>query len=613
MDRERLFRFINERYIAKSELYSFLPLGANADEVWDEVLEKRRAKSIVLPLTNTDGYPYWYTLTDKMIVASENVVNELFEYENENRRKTMSSISNISEIFFTGYLEGAQISVQDAMSFLQSGEEPHDIEELMIINNRQAGSFAAENIHHQISESYLRTLERILTNGLDNGGGDFRVTDDIEIYSMQGESYSLPKASELYKCVEEITGFLADPNIHPMIKSAVAQAWVMVTRPFAEGNERLGRLLSEIILIRSGYTFFSEVSISAIIVQNGYGYFNAIANIIRIENGGDMTYFLEYYLLILSSAVDELRDRRKKKEEENRAAEIELAKKSLSPTDGNYISVSDSDRDKICDSDEAALSEIPDDEKITKIKLMEIINGDYSAHLIKSAKLFLTFLESGHHEITSSDLIQNLGVNQKKAYRIMRVFVDKKIIYFMTKRKCLHIYCFSFYESQQYQKEKAESLALNDLMIKLRHFAEDSESKKGILARLLIEKMNMGEYIFTRAELQQQCGLTTYEIHQTVRAYKDYGFIKSVKINGKTYFKLCFGQNLQTDQEMIPYSDEVLELINRLRISTRSPKDRRIGTMLQNCRKKGIVTPNDYKLLGEQSKMHNDMVFIMNP
>ena len=129
------------------------------------------------------------------------------------------------------------------MSFLQSGEEPHDVEELMILNNRQAGTFAAENIHPPINEQYLRSLAGILTNGLDNGGGDLRTCDDAEILSMQGEEYNLPRAIDLSDRVGELTAMLADPGIHPMIKAAAAQAWVLVTRPFPEGNERLGRLL----------------------------------------------------------------------------------------------------------------------------------------------------------------------------------------------------------------------------------------------------------------------------------------------------------------------------------------------------------------------------------
>ncbi len=47
-----------------------------------------------------------------------------------------------------------------------------------------------------------------------------------------------------------------------------------------------------------------------------------MANILREENGGDLTYFIEYFLELLSRAVDERRLRINRKEEQARQAEI---------------------------------------------------------------------------------------------------------------------------------------------------------------------------------------------------------------------------------------------------------------------------------------------------
>ena len=55
-----------------------------------------------------------------MIAASEKIVEELIEHSAE---QEFNSVSTIEEIFFTIYMEGAQISIQDAMAFLQSGED----------------------------------------------------------------------------------------------------------------------------------------------------------------------------------------------------------------------------------------------------------------------------------------------------------------------------------------------------------------------------------------------------------------------------------------------------------------------------------------------------------
>lgn len=309
MDKERLFRYLDRKYSSKSEIIPNIPLGENADAIWAEILQNRRERGIELPLDNVNGKPYWYILTSKMISASEVIVDELMKQENT-AELHKSSVSTIEEIYYTGFMEGAQISIQDAMEFLQSGGEPESVEELILLNSRQAAGFATENMYHAIDSNYLHNLAYFLTEGLDNGGGDYRITDTVEIPSLQGENVMLPPAGMIPEQTERFAEFLADTGTHPLIKAAAAQAWVLAYRPFPEGNERLARLLSNVILIRAGYTFFGNISISSVLARTSYEYFRAIANILRVENGADLTYFLEYYLVALSSAVNEMKARK---------------------------------------------------------------------------------------------------------------------------------------------------------------------------------------------------------------------------------------------------------------------------------------------------------------
>ena len=129
--------------------------------------------------------------------------------------------------------------------------------------------------------------------------------------------------------VEELCAFLASPQVHPLIKAGVTQGYLFALRPFPEGNDRLGRILSSMILLRAGYTFFSDVSLSALIARKGYAYYEATANILREENGGDMTYFLEFFLDLLSRAVDERVLRLRRREEQDRQAEMDMARTAL--------------------------------------------------------------------------------------------------------------------------------------------------------------------------------------------------------------------------------------------------------------------------------------------
>lgn len=333
MDREKLIRHLEQHYFSKRDMLSRIPLGIQPDALWDELQNRRRSKSTVLPLISHRGTPYWYVTTSKMVSASEKIVETLYENESDFDPYTNSlPVCTLEEIFYTSYVEGSQITLQAAMEYLTNELPPRDIEEQLITNNRLAGNFASSNLYRQIDIPLMKELSYILTDGMDNGGHDFRVDNLSDFSSTNGELFVFPSPNDIPSRANEVTAFLSDPNIHPLIKSAIAQAWMILVRPFPEGNERLGRILSNMILLRSGYTFFSEISLSALIARKSYGYFGAIENILREENSGDLTYFIEYFMELLSRAIDERALRKRTREDENRQSEIALAHMALTPT-----------------------------------------------------------------------------------------------------------------------------------------------------------------------------------------------------------------------------------------------------------------------------------------
>ena len=336
MDREKLIRHLEQHYFSKRDMLSRIPLGIQPDALWDELQNRRRSKSTVLPLISPRGTPYWYVTTSKMVSASEKIVDTLYENESDFDPYTNSlPVCTLEEIFYTSYVEGSQITLQAAMEYLTSEMPPRDIEEQLITNNRLAGNFASSNLYRQIDISFMKELSFILTDGMDNGGHDFRGNDLSDFSSANGELFVFPSPNDIPSRADEITAFLSDPTTHPLIKASVAQAWPILVRPFPEGNERLGRMLSNMILLRAGYTFFSDVSLSALIARKSYGYFSAIENILREENAGDLTYFIEYFMEMLSRAIDERALRQRSREEENRQSEIALAHTTLAQNQSN--------------------------------------------------------------------------------------------------------------------------------------------------------------------------------------------------------------------------------------------------------------------------------------
>ena len=139
MDREKLLKHLETNYLSRQEVLYKLPLNMPIGTFWPELLSRRKAKAVVLPLCNCDGMPYWYTLTDKMIQASERLCEEaLSQSESIDPYCARMTSAMTEEMFFTSFVEGAQISFADAMDFLQQGTDPENIQEQMILNNRRA-------------------------------------------------------------------------------------------------------------------------------------------------------------------------------------------------------------------------------------------------------------------------------------------------------------------------------------------------------------------------------------------------------------------------------------------------------------------------------------------
>lgn len=459
MDRERLIQHLNERYCSRQEMITRIPLGVKPDALWQELLNLRRSGSTALPLYSCHGMPYWYVTTDKMITASEKIVEALLENESEfDPYVEALPVSTLEEVFYTSFVEGSQMSMQAAMEFLTGEQPPRDIEEQMIANNRMAGSYASGNLYRRIDLELLCELASILTEGMDRGGRDFRNTEEVDFASADGEAFSFHVPLMIRDSVNELCDFLSAQDVHPLIKAAVAQAYLLILRPFPEGNERLGRILSSMILLRAGYTFFSEVSLSALIARKGYAYYGAMVNILREENGGDLTYFIEYYLELLSRAVDERRLRAQRREEQARQAEMELARTVLSapapvdppqpvaktaeppaipvfqepdpvtegsePLDG-FFSVSPTDHVPWSDDAKSAGDEI----HLGRLRDALYALADSGGAMMKSsAVLLLSYLENGVDSFTIDDLQENLAITPRQSGNLITHLKERGLI-----------------------------------------------------------------------------------------------------------------------------------------------------------------------------------------
>lgn len=330
MDKEMLLQRLQSQYLTRQEVLFKLPLNISIGSFWPELVERRKMNSVVLPLHGADGKPMWYVLTDKMIAASERLCALALDCDAAIDPYNLSLTGAMTEeIFFTSFVEGAQITLKEAMEFLERGTEPENVQEQMIQNNRQAWSDMIRMLYYPLDERYVRMLAYRLTEEMEGQASDYRQTDSHLIAAMGKESYAVPRASAIPGLMQEYFEFLAGTETHPLIKAAVGQAYLLVIRPFPEGNERLSRMISYTVLLRSGYDFLRDISVSGMIARESFRYFKSMQDIIRSESGGDLTYFIEYYLDLLARSVDAKAEQDRKHHEEALLIERQAAGKPL--------------------------------------------------------------------------------------------------------------------------------------------------------------------------------------------------------------------------------------------------------------------------------------------
>lgn len=330
MDKEMLLQRLQAQYLTRQEVLYKLPLNISITSFWPELIERRKMNSTVLPLHRANSKPLWYVLTDKMIAASEKLCALALEQSDpiDPYKATLTSALT-EELFFTSFVEGAQIDLTETMDFLKRGSEPESIAEQLAHNNRNAWSDMLRGLYYPLDDRMVRMLAFRLTEDMDGHATEYRQTDSHVIAAMGKETYDIPSAAALPTLMQEYYTFMANTEIHPLIKAAAGQAYLLVTRPFPDGNERLARMMSYAILLRSGYDFFQNVSLSALIAKESFRYYKAMQDIIRSENGGDLTYFMEYYLDLLARAIDAKAEQDQRRHREALEAERKAATQPL--------------------------------------------------------------------------------------------------------------------------------------------------------------------------------------------------------------------------------------------------------------------------------------------
>lgn len=228
--------------------------------------------------------------------------------------RTMQHEALVQEAHSTTHIEGTQLTLEQSERLL-AGEnvpEARDDDKRELLNYRDAFELVAEYINDAgpITEGLIREIHKRLVQGVRGNAaapGEYRRVPNYVVNSVTKEViYTPPSANEVPRLISELVRWINNSDdLNPVLLSGLAQFQLVHIHPFLEGNGRSARLLSTLCLYQSGYDFKRLFTISEYYDRDRSQYYKAIQSV--RDNNMDMTYWLEYFTVGLSTQMQEVK------------------------------------------------------------------------------------------------------------------------------------------------------------------------------------------------------------------------------------------------------------------------------------------------------------------
>lgn len=140
--------------------------------------------------------------------------------------------------------------------------------------------------------------------------GRYRTHEEHIVSGMFGRERIHYIAPSPERVEEEMALFLdwfnRRENVNSVIRSAVAHLWFISIHPFEDGNGRLARILSDMLLARADKSEFRFYNISSQINKNKKRYYDILE---KTQHGdGDITEWICWYADMLSLSLDDAKN-----------------------------------------------------------------------------------------------------------------------------------------------------------------------------------------------------------------------------------------------------------------------------------------------------------------
>ena len=219
----------------------------------------------------------------------------------------------ILESHHSTHIEGTALSLDQARDILDGKKVPgvDRDDEKELLNYKKAMDFLSKYLGKDdpVSEGIVRELHKITVKGVrgENADpGNYRKIQNYVVNSRTREViYTPPAPLEVPHLMREFTEWINKAeDLSPILMAGIVQFQFVHIHPFIDGNGRTARLLSTLILYKTGYDFKRLFTISEYYDKDRSAYYQAIQTVRK--NNMNMTPWLEYFVDGLRSQMKEI-------------------------------------------------------------------------------------------------------------------------------------------------------------------------------------------------------------------------------------------------------------------------------------------------------------------
>lgn len=314
---KELFTHIDDGYLFWDKVKYMAPVGIKPEVLWHAVKIRRSMNVVQITFGK---YTFHFTVTGKMQALLHefdmnfggNLGSKSIIPEKDSNQYLISSI--MEEAIASSRMEGASTTRKVAKDMLRKQARPVNKSQQMILNNYNTIRYLVDNKNLTFSVEVLKEVHRSITSKtLDKPEDEGRFRADNSVYvvdNISGEiAHTPPDVLELDGLLGGLCDFAnedtSDPFIHPIVKGIIIHFMLAFFHPFVDGNGRTSRSLVYWYLLKNGYWLTEFLSISRAIYKSKTQYEKSF--LYTEADGFDLSYFINYNLIAMKKAYEDLK------------------------------------------------------------------------------------------------------------------------------------------------------------------------------------------------------------------------------------------------------------------------------------------------------------------